>query len=54
MWESPERNCLVKREGRQRYTPREKGVGILLNEEEPSKETVKSFITWRIPWTAHL
>ena len=44
---------LVERE-RQRYTPREKGVAILLSEEEPSKESVKSFIAWRIPWTDHL
>ena len=37
--------CLVKIEARQRCTPREKGCGHPLSEEEElSKETVKSFI----------
>ena len=34
----------VKLEGRQRYTPGEKDVGILLKEEEHRKEVVRSFI----------
>ena len=36
--------CLVKIEARQRCTPAEKGVGVLPNEKECSKEVVKSFI----------
>ena len=43
VWESTQINSLFKTNSRQKY-PERKDVGILPNEEEFSKETVKSFI----------
>ena len=48
MWESTQRNYLVKTEARQRYTPdtysERKSVCVLLNEQECPREVFKSLI----------